>query len=274
VSAYDQTIKGYRLGLAACIACAQPIPIGRAAQPALITLKKPVEGATPPNKAGDKPGDKAGDKAAEPLAAAVEIATTTVSFASEAEATRWLRDVRPRLRATFVLKPAPTEWRFRSWRGYTLGLIAGRIVDACTGTVVLSSPPSTGAGERVASAACPQPAHIPAEPIEATANAAPPPPDDGEEPQLPIELSRTAIAQAMGQIRSQVFACFQRYQIPGTAQLTYEVAGNGLVQAVRLDGALAGTPTGACVLDAARNAHFPGFDGPIQTFNYPFFLRR
>ena len=275
VSAYDQTIKGYRLALAACIACSNPIPVGRAAQPLLVTLKKPVEGASEDDKHAGKRGDRGGGAAAasvagEPLPAAVEVATTTMGFASEAEAVRWLREVRPRLRATFVLRPAPSEWRFRSMRGYALPMIAGRVVDPCTGDVVLSSPPSTGMGERVISVACPRVERPPAAPDEpATAS-----PSDDEEEQLPGELSRSAISQSMGQIRSQVFACFQRYQVPGTAQLTYEVAGNGQVQAVRLEGPLGGTPTGACVLDAARGARFPRFDGPIQTFNYPFFLRR
>jgi hypothetical protein len=267
LSAYDPTLKGFRIGLSACVACASPLAIGRAAQPFLVTLKKPVEAA------GAKP---AGDKPEDALAASTEVATATVGFASEAEANRWLREIRPRLRASFIFKPAATEWRFRGTRGYAVEMLAGRIVDPCTGTVILSSPPSTGDGERVALAGCPIAKRAPVAPVEGFDNAesTAPPSDDDDQPQLPIELSRNAIAQAMGQIRSQVFACFQRFGVPGTAPLTYEIAGNGSVQSVRLDGTLNGTPTGTCIVEAARNARFPHFDGPVQTFSYPFFLRR
>jgi hypothetical protein len=78
----------------------------------------------------------------------------------------------------------------------------------------------------------------------------------------------------MGHIRAQIFACYERFRIPGSAPLTYEVAGNGSIQSVKLGGVLNGTPTGDCVVEAARAATFPKFDGPVQTFTYPFFLRR
>jgi hypothetical protein len=91
---------------------------------------------------------------------------------------------------------------------------------------------------------------------------------------LPGELSRTAIAESMGQIRGQVFACYQKYQVPGNVQLTYEVASNGTVQSIHLDGSLDGTPTGECVLEAAKSARFPRFQAEKQKFTYPFFLRK
>jgi hypothetical protein len=91
---------------------------------------------------------------------------------------------------------------------------------------------------------------------------------------LPGELPREAIADAMTRIRPQVFACFEKFQTPGTAQLTYIVAGNGMVQSIRVGGSFDGTPTGECVLDAGKNARFPRFKAPSQQFSYPFFLRR
>jgi hypothetical protein len=113
---------------------------------------------------------------------------------------------------------------------------------------------------------------------EAGTPGAPSPPDDSddddEDKPLPTELTRAVIAQSMGRIRGQVFACFERFRVPGVAPLTYEVAGNGTVQSVKLGGALSGTPSGDCITEAARAARFPRFDGPVQTFTYPFFLRR
>jgi hypothetical protein len=271
VSSYDPAVKGYRLGLSGCLACSSPIPVGRSGEPLLVTLGKPVEKGA----AGDA------------LAGAVEIASVTLPFASEGEAQTWLREVRPRLRAQLVFKPPANEWRLRATRGYAFALIAGRIVDRCAGTVLLSSPPSTGLAER-ASVASASSSDSCAPVARATAPAGPvspgPPPGpasaatpddngDGEE-HLPVELSRGVIAEAMGRIRSQVFACFERFRVPGSAPLTYEVAGNGSIQSVRLAGTLNGTPSGDCVLEAARGARFSRFDGPIQTFTYPFFLRR
>jgi hypothetical protein len=78
----------------------------------------------------------------------------------------------------------------------------------------------------------------------------------------------------MTRIRPEVFACFERLKVPGTAQLSYIVAGNGMVQSIRVTGGFDGTPTGDCVLDAGKNARFPRFKAPRQQFSYPFFLRK
>jgi len=272
VSAYDRAFKGYRITLNACIACTTPIRVGRSPDPVYVTLKKPAE-----PKAGNKSGTSAAG--GESLAASVEIASLPLGFPSPAEAQHWLTDVRPHLRAEMVFKAPAADWRFRGDRGYALTLVGSRILDACTGAVVLSSPPSTGLAARSAadSEDCLSGARVAAK-AEAGTPGAPAAPDDDddndEDHPLPTELSRTVIAQSMGRIRGQVFACFERFHVPGSAPLTYEVAGNGSVQSVKLGGALAGTPTGDCIVEAAHGARFPRFDGPVQTFTYPFFLRR
>ncbi len=273
VSPYDGSLKGYRISLTACIACTSPARVGRSLEPVFVTLKNPGEAKSGAGKTG------APAAGAESLAAAVEIASVPLGFPSQAEAQRWLTEVRPHLRAELVFSATASEWKFRSARGYALGLVAARIVDACTGAVVLSSPPSTGLAQRAApdNEDCTSAARVAAK-AEASTPGAPPPPDDTDDDDqdkpLPTELSRTVIAQSMGRVRGQVFACFERFRVPGSAPLTYEVAGNGTVQSVKLGGALAGTPTGDCIVEAARAARFPRFDGPVQTFTYPFFLRR
>jgi hypothetical protein len=273
ISAYDGALKGYRIGLSACVACGSPTRVGRSPEPVFVTLKKPGEARSGTGKAG------APAAGADSLAAAVEIASLPLGFPSQAEARRWLAEVRPHLRAELVFNATASEWKFRSTRGYALGLVAGRIVDACTGAVVLSSPPSTGLAHRAAreDEDCASAARVAAKAEAGTPGATPPPDDsdeDDEDKPLPTELTRAVIAQSMGRIRGQVFACFERFRVPGVAPLTYEVAGNGTVQSVKLGGALAGTPSGDCITEAARAAGFPRFDGPVQTFTYPFFLRR
>jgi len=261
VSDYDASIRGYRVGLSGCIACTTPVAVGRAGKRGLITVGVPKGGET--------------------VAASVEITRGTVGFETLPEAKRWLAEVRPTLRAELVFRPADKEWTFGATQGYALELMAGRVYNRCTGEIVVSTPPSKGQADRPAPGREQEdPACAPRKPVAAAESAATASRPGGavgagapDEP-LPSELSKTAIADSMGQIRAQVFACYQKYDVPGSVQLTYEVASNGTVQSLHLDGSLDGTPTGACVLEAAKNAHFPPFQAATQKFTYPFFLRK
>jgi hypothetical protein len=247
VSEYDAGVKGYRVALAGCIACTKPVAVGRARERRFITLREP-------------------QKDAESLAKAVEVSRSTLGFDNLIEAKKWLDRVRPFLRAEFLFQPADSEWSFGPSRGYALKFVGGRIFNRCTGEVLTSQPPSVGIADLPTGsredAAC-----LDAGGVSATAGR-----DDDSK--LPGELPREAIADAMTRIRPQVFACFEKFQTPGTAQLTYIVAGNGMVQSIRVGGSFDGTPTGECVLDAGKNARFPRFKAPSQQFSYPFFLRR
>jgi hypothetical protein len=274
VSDYDAGIRGYRVGLSGCVACSKPVAVGNSGKRGLITVGAPRKGI-------------------EPLATAVEITRGTVGFEALPEAKRWLAEVRPTLRAELVFRPADKEWTFGPHRGYALELLAGRIYNRCTGEILLSKPPSTGIADRPPPgreqedpACAPQRATVASASAPAgggnTAAAAPDPlggasggdGDSGGDQQQPTELSHSAIAESMGQIRAQVFACYQKFQVPGSVQLSYEVASNGTVQSIRLGGTLEGTPTGDCVLEAGKNARFPRFQAASQKFTYPFFLRK
>ena len=274
VSDYDAGVKGYRLILSGCVACAKPVAVGGSEAGSgtrhLITVGVPR-------------------KDVDSLSSAVEVTRGVVGFESLVEAKRWMAQVRPALRAELVFRPASNEWTFGSQHGYALELLAGRIYNRCTGEIVLSKPPSTGVGDRPApgherddpACAPPRPASgrpaapsgSPAAPSGAPAGGAGTSQGAGDD-HLPTELDKSAIAESMGQIRAQVFACYQKFQVPGNVQLSYEVASNGTVQSLRLGGPLDGTPTGACVLEAGKNARFPRFQAATQKFTYPFFLRR
>ena len=89
-----------------------------------------------------------------------------------------------------------------------------------------------------------------------------------------MQLTKTQIADAMAKIRPQVFGCYQQFKVPGMVELAFEVAGNGTVQNVSVAPAWRGTPTGSCVKEAAKDAHFPTFKLDQQKFTYPFFLRQ
>ncbi|HVZ73238.1 MAG TPA: hypothetical protein VHJ20_12745 [Polyangia bacterium] len=246
VSDYDASIKGYHLALAGCVACTKPVAVGRARERRFITLREPK-------------------KDAETLPTAVEISRNALGFESLPEAKRWLERVRPFLRAEFLFQPADAEWSFGPSRGYALKLVGGRVFNRCTGEVLVSKPPSTGVAELPVGAA-EDPGCLKAGDGSNSAAASP-------DLALPEELSRDAIADAMTAIRPQVFACYRQHKEPGTAELTYVVAGNGMVQSIRVGGSFDGTPTGACVMEAAKNAHFRRFKAARQQFTYPFFLR-
>jgi len=245
VSEYDAGIKGYRVALAGCIACTKPVVVGRARERRFITLREP-------------------QKDGETLPKAVEVSNNALGFDSLPDAKRWLDKVRPLLRAEFLFQPADAEWSFGPSRGYALKFVGGRIYNRCTGEVLASKPPSTGLADLPTGSREDEACLRSGESVAT---------EGGDDLNLPQELPRDAIADAMSRIRPQVFACFEKFKEPGTAQLTYIVAGNGMVQSIRVGGSFDGTPTGDCVLDAGKNAHFPRFKAPRQQFTYPFFLR-
>ena len=251
VSDYDAGVKGYHVALAGCVACSKPVTIGKAKEPRFVTLKVPEKGA-------------------DSLTKAVSLSRNTFGFETLAEAKRWLDAERPFLRAEFLFQPqiVGDVWTFGADRGVALKLVGARVYNRCTGDVLLSKPPSTAMADR------PGPGHedpsCAAARKQALTDAAPPPANDD----LPVQLSKTLIADAMAKIRPQVFACYQQFKSPGTLELIYLVASNGTVQSVAVGPAFAGTPTGQCVLQAAKDAHFPAFKLDQQKFTYPFFLRQ
>jgi len=250
VSDYDAAVKGYHVALAGCVACSKPVTIGAGSEPRLVTLKVP-------------------DKDADSLTKAVSISRNTFGFDSLADAKRWLDAERPFLRAEFLFQPQTVGevWKFGASRGVALKLVGARVYNRCTGDVLLSKPPSTATAER------PGPGHEDptcAVKARAATEAATTPPASDD---LPVQLTKTLIADAMAKIRPQIFACYQQHKSPGTLELIYVVASNGTVQSVAVGPAFAGTPTGLCVLQAAKDARFPPFKLDQQKFTYPFFLR-
>jgi hypothetical protein len=251
VSDYDASVKGYHVALAGCVACSKPITIGKAKEPRLITLKVP-------------------DKDADSLMKAVSLSRNTFGFDSLADAKRWLDAERPYLRAEFLFQPqiVGDVWTFGANRGVALKLVGARVYNRCTGDVLVSKPPSSGMAER------PAPGHedptCAAAKKQTAGEAAPTPPGDD----LPVQLTKAQIADAMAKIRPQIFACYQQFKSPGTLELIYVVASNGTVQSVAVGPAFAGTPTGQCVQQVAKDAHFPPFKLDQQKFTYPFFLRQ
>lgn len=90
---------------------------------------------------------------------------------------------------------------------------------------------------------------------------------------LPEQLGREDIQRGMLAIRPIVTACYQREHRAGTAIVSLIIAPDGTVSSTEIRGVLAGTPTGACVTDAVRQARFPRIKGVPTTVTYPFIIQ-
>jgi hypothetical protein len=250
VSGYDAAAKGYHVALSGCLACTEPMSIGRRHEPRFVTL------ATP-------------DKSAGSLAAGVQVGKSTVTFDDFAAAKRWAEVQKPFLRAEFLFQPQAegSDFTVGMAPGIALKLVGARIYNRCTGEIVLSQPPSTGVADR------PPPGHQ----DPACRTVGQPQPMSDEElaaDKRPEELSKAAINEAMEKTRPKFYGCFEKFHIPGALVLNYVVGGNGTVQSVQIGSTFAGTPTGSCAMEVAKEMRFPAFKHERQTFKYMFYLRR
>ena len=209
---------------------------------------------------------KVPDKQAETLAKAVAVSSGTFGFDSLAEAKHWFETEQPFMRAEFLFQPqgaADADWTFGASQGVALKLLGARIYNRCTGQV-LHVEPAVDGQRRAPDRGQPR-SRLPRGRARARRWC----------PRRisPLQLSKIAIGEAMSNIRAQVFACYQKFHVPGRLELTYVVANNGTVQSVVVGPAYAGTSTGLCVLEAAKDARFTPFRIEHQKFTYPFFLR-
>jgi hypothetical protein len=233
ISDLDPTIKGFHMAVSGCLACNPPAQVGT--EKRLVMLKAPAAGARS-------------------MGAATELGRTTVSVANLGESERWNRAVRPHLRVEYVFQPVDQPWASGTSRGLIFKALAFRVYDACTGTVVLSQPPSRESA--------PKDSGCKAEPAEATAEAAPGP--AAAEP-----IDRAAVNAAVKAERPSFDGCIKENPGPGSATLVFVVAASGIPQSVSVEGTTAGTELAQCLIDAGRKVRFPQFQGASQKLRYP-----
>jgi hypothetical protein len=77
----------------------------------------------------------------------------------------------------------------------------------------------------------------------------------------------------MREVGPDVDRCFEAYGVPGTADLWFELAGDGHVRYAEVRGELADTPTARCVVAAVKQASFPPFRRANMSIHHPFILR-
>jgi len=101
----------------------------------------------------------------------------------------------------------------------------------------------------------------------------PAPPAVPEDPVLPSQPTSADVKAAMDGVTPAALRCFDRYGVPGGADVWIEVDGDGAVTYAETRGAFFDTPTGACVAAAVRKARFPRFRQAPMRLHYPFLLR-
>jgi hypothetical protein len=81
---------------------------------------------------------------------------------------------------------------------------------------------------------------------------------------LPM-LSQSDIVSAMKAVQPKVKECFNQYKVPGIANVRISVLSGGRVGSATVAGKFVGTPSGACVENAAKTAKFP----PCAPMSFP-----
>lgn len=241
VSDYDARIKGFRVSAVGCLACKQPVSVGKGEVKRMVTLRMP-------------------DKSARSLMAGLDVANASFAFDDVAASKTWLAQVRPHLRAQFVYEPSDKQWTFGPSRGFAFNLLGARIFDHCTGEVLFSQPKSDAPAPRYSEGQeC-------REGEDAVATGA---------SELPLKLAPTDITKALNEVRPEIDRCHQQFQLRGHADLDFTVAGaTGLPRSVAIRGSLGGTALGQCLTEAARKAVFPKFRQDSQNFSYPILFKQ
>lgn len=96
---------------------------------------------------------------------------------------------------------------------------------------------------------------------------------DDETGAPPRTLSRSQIVGGMRSVKPGVQACYDRYKVPGLANVQVKIGNSGRVDYARTRGLFKNNPTGRCVEAAVERARFPLFTGEPITITYPYILR-
>jgi hypothetical protein len=194
------------------------------------------------------------------------IHTTARSFKDEAAAVAWRTQVVPRLRTQLLIKvPAKdAAWTVGGKQGLAVDVVGFRVYDTCDGEIVCASPTS-GPGE-VDKKACGTTI------VEAgqggTGGGGTPVPE-----KLPAELSKDQIMTALRPVLDEARRCAEQNGATGDGKIKITIGGDGSVIAYEQTGAFKGTPTGACIDVAVKNARFPRSRKPKTTIAYPISVR-
>jgi len=211
----------------------------------------------------------------------LDVATMQIAMATPEREAKWKKQekrVVPRLRTQFVFKLGPT-WTSGGFSGVDFVPLAYRIVDACSGEVIATSP-ATSAGKAEA-----QKSKV-ATPIALQAGDTLTCPAPGEDlspeeraakeelAKLPARLSRDQIERGMSEVQERVHDCHVEFEESGTVQLRLLIEEpTGRVKEVQIAPPFDKTPAGLCVRAALKGASFAKSRAATQEIKIPVYLR-
>lgn len=137
--------------------------------------------------------------------------------------------------------------------GLALEIVAWRVLNACDGSVVVSSVPS-GPGE-------------PDQTKCTTSAGIVIPPDASAE-----SLTPAMVSEAMRPVVAAARACFRKFRMSGKAKLEITILADGSVEKYVQKGDFDGSPTARCIDDAMAKVSFPKTKKPTTKIGFPIVL--
>lgn len=175
----------------------------------------------------------------------------------------WMKAVLPNLKVQMIYKIDGSMWPPRTGNGLVMQLEGYRLYNQCDGKVLASSPPSVNAAPIAVGAKSCGAAHVEVRRVEPRRHT------------IPSQLAPRDIQTGMKRISSLIQDCYDRYQVPGLAEVSVTVNGSiGAVRKVKVLGKFKGSPTtGKCLIEAVMKARFKIFRSSRMTFRYRWYLR-
>lgn len=253
VSPFDTLQKAVDLDVAGCLACVHPLslPDGKGGHIQRFVTTQPPRAIKNTHAVG------------------VDVGSLQLTFSTKESEAAWKKREKrsvQRLRTQFVFRFGPT-WTSGGFTGISFVPLAYRVVDACSGEVIETSPPVAD-GAPVAKAAAPLPL---APGDELVCPAA----DDDMTPEeraakaartnLPQQLGRTQIEKGLGSVQARIRRCHEEYDESGMVGVRIVLDGaTGRAAEVEVAPPFDTTPAGICVRTVLKAAQFSRFKNETQ----------
>ena len=253
VSPFDTLQKSVDLDIAGCLACIHPLvlPDGKGGHVERFVTTQPPRAI--------KNGHAVG----------VDVGSLQLTFATKEAELAWKkRDKQaiPRLRTQFVFRLGPT-WSSGGFTGISFVPLAYRVVDACSGEVIETSPPVADGAPAAKvvlplllspgdDLACPA-AGEDLTPEQRAAKAA--------QADLPQQLGRAQIEKGLATVQARIKKCHDEYDESGMVAVRIALEGaTGRAREVEVSPPFDTTPAGICVRTVLKAASFSHFKNETQ----------
>jgi hypothetical protein len=242
---WDPAEKKLELELHGCLACTRPLSLSDG-KPRFVTTRVPKAISAKQHKV-----------------VGLDLGFHDIDMASDKAANEWLGKMKSRLRVQFVFKVGPVWKSGAAFEGVTFVPIAHRVVDRCSGKIIVSEPASNG--PTLAQPAALRDATCPDELSE----------DEQKRREFaarPEKLTTKQINQVMSKARQTALDCFTEFEEHGAVAVHMIVDQSGTIETLQILAPHDKSAVGFCVRNAIRNAglSFPKFRGEKMKLNYPF----